>query len=308
MGKLAEQAEQEQENFDQQFDDLIDGLGSQQQAEEEPVAEEETTVEEEPQAADGEEPQTVEAEAETEDETETDESVDEAAELDEADELRRQNELLQKRIEELSGQVIYGGYSSQSAPPGAPQPQAGTDDGPKAQQQQPQAPPPQQPAGPPNFLEGVDLDSLYENPEVLNEVLARVHGAATEHGARMAAERVLRQVPELVVGYVSRHTAMTNMVNDFYRENPDLTNVKQTVAAVANDLHAKNPDWDADKIFQETANETRKLLGLKKEAQQRARQASGKKPAFAGQRGTRQQEPKVTGLQKEINDLISEDF
>lgn len=295
----------EQESFEQEFDDLIDGLDGQQQepVEEEPAVEEETTAEEPVE----EEEQAVEEEPAAEEEDPAVEA-EPGEPLDEATELRQQNELLQKRIEELSGQVIYGGYSSQSAPPSAPQPQSGTDDGPKAQQQ-PQAPPsPQQPAAPPNFLDGVDLDSLYENPQALNDVLTRVHNMATEHGASMAAERVLRQVPELVVGYVSRHTAMTNMVNDFYKENPDLTNVKQTVAAVANDLHAKNPDWDADKIFQETAGETRKLLGLKKEAQQKARQANTKKPAFAGQRGTRRQEPKVTGLQKEINDLISEEF
>jgi len=134
-------------------------------------------------------------------------------------------------------------------------------------------------------------------------VLANVYQKAQEAAVNQSVQRTLQSVPELVVGYITRHTAMNRMVDEFYKEHPDLSNVKQTVAAVANDLHSKNPDWGVDQVFAKTAEETRKLLGLKGQAQNKTKPQT-KKPAFAKKRGARREEPQVGGLQKEINDIL----
>jgi hypothetical protein len=214
-------------------------------------------------------------------------------ELDELTQLKSQNQALLEHIEKLSGQVV-GGKIAAPAPPQTQQQDA----------QQPQESTPQQSAQLPNFLEGVSVDDLLEDPEKLNSVLGRVYQAAQEQSVNLATQQALRSVPELVVGYITRHTAMNRMVDDFYKEHPDLVNVKQTVAAVANTVHSENSDWSVDKVFSETAKRTRKLLGLKKQAEQVALRSQAKKPAFAKQRGARKEEPSISGLQKEINDLL----
>jgi hypothetical protein len=198
-------------------------------------------------------------------------------EPDELETLKSQNKALLEHVEKLSGQVVSGRVA-----PAEPAAHAVV-----------------KPTVPLNFLEGVTIDDLLEAPEKLNAVLINV----AERSATAAMERTLRAVPELVVSYISRHSAMNRMVDDFYKEHPDLASVKQTVAAVANTVHSENAGWNADQVFKETAVRTRKLLGLKQQALASVKPTTNK-PAFAKARGTRREEPAVSGLQNEINELL----
>jgi len=206
--------------------------------------------------------------------------------------LREQNEMLVRRVEELSAKVV----SSSMIPP-----QMGA----QAVEQAAAVQPKQVQTAARNFLGDLTIDDLLESPESFNNLLNQVAMAAREQAVAEASERVMRAVPELVVGYTTRHTAMNKMVDEFYQENPDLSGVKQTVAAVANDLHSKHPDKGVDEIFKMTAEETRKFLGLKKAAMT-PKPVAAKRPAFAKQKTARREEPQVNGLQKEINDLLSD--
>lgn len=237
-----------------------------------------------------------EPEPEPEPEQEVESEPEQEPEPDELEELRARNEALMQRVEELSSKVVGGIYKA---------PEEGTG-GEEPPEQQPQQPPqqPTQPAEPPNFLEGYEVEDLLEDPKKLNDVLLRAVNYGQQQAVYQAQTQTLRTIPEMVLGYITRHTAMNRMVDEFYQENPDLSNVKQTVAAVANDIHSKNPDWAVDKVFQETAEQTRKLLGLKKAAQEKVTKPQTKKPAFAKSKGARREEPQIGGLQKEINDLL----
>jgi len=156
-----------------------------------------------------------------------------------------------------------------------------------------------------NFLENTTIDDILEDPTQFNSVLNNVVNRSSQTATQAAVQQVMRSVPELVMGYITRHTAMNKMVDDFYREHPDLADVKQTVAAVANDIHAKSPDLEVDEVFKQSAEQTRKLLGLKKEA---LKTTKPKKPAFARASSTRKSAPPVDPVQSEINDLLSGDF
>jgi len=79
------------------------------------------------------------------------------------------------------------------------------------------------------------------------------------------------------------------------------------VAAVANDVHAKNPDLGVDDVFKQSAEATRKLLGMKKEATTAVKRKP-KKPAFAKAGGARKPAPKISAVQSEINDLLNGEF
>ncbi|MBT7082507.1 MAG: hypothetical protein HN929_13780, partial [Chloroflexi bacterium] len=158
-----------------------------------------------------------------------------------------------------------------------------------------------------NYLGETSIDDLLEDPSKLNAVLNNVAQNAQKGAQQQAVQQVLRSVPELVMGYITRHYAMNRMVDDFYRENVDLADVKQTVAAVANDVHAKNPDLGVDDVFKQSAEATRKLLGMKKEATTAVKRKP-KKPAFAKAGGARKPAPKISAVQSEINDLLNGEF
>jgi hypothetical protein len=241
------------------------------------------------------------------------ESVDEQPDVDDRDSadavddepvddgmaaLRTQNEALLERIEALSGQVIGGVMQPQTQ--AAPQAQ-------QAPAQQQVVNVPTTPAAMQNFLENTSIDDLLENPEKFNAVLNQVSQQSQQAATQGAVQQVLRSVPELVMGYITRHSAMNRMVDDFYLENADLANVKQTVAAVANDVHSKNPELGVEEVFKQSAEATRKLLGLQKQAKTVAKRKP-LKPAFAKAGGARKVAPQINGIQREINDLLSGDF
>ena len=313
--------EETKEEMDQElsdmFDDVIEAIDNTNEAEAE--AEPEAEVVEEPVDEPAPEPDPEpEAEVETVEEIEetqyVEEPIDEQlvvdgdADVDVVDDesmgdmaaLKAQNEALLKHIEELSGQVIGGVMQPQTAqaaePKEAPQAQAPA-----------QAPVPQVATEPTNFLGETSIDDLLEDPAKFNAVLNNVAQNAQAGAQQQAVQQVLRSVPELVMGYITRHSAMNRMVDDFYLENTDLVNVKQTVAAVANDVHAKNPELGVEEVFKQSAEATRKLLGLQKQAVGRVK-PKPKKPAFAKAGGARKAAPKVSAVQSELDDLLNGDF
>jgi len=291
---MAEEALKEMEMEDSGFEDIT---GDEPVVEEpEPDVEEPTEdVVEEADTEPVEEPEQAEDEiAEVTEPVEEPDEVEPEPEFDELAALREQNEALLAHVESLSGQVVGGAVSTAVKP-----------------QEQPAAPEPTAVAATPdevmNFLENVSVDDLLDDPTQFNNVLNNVAKQSQQRAVQSAVQQVLRSVPELVMGYITRHSAMNRMVDDFYRENSDLANVKQTVAAVANDIHAKNPELGVDEVFKQSAAQTRKLLGLKRQAQTAARRKPAK-PAFAKAGGARQKAPAVDPIQREINDLLSGDF
>jgi hypothetical protein len=307
--------EETKEEMDQElsdmFDDVIEAIDDTDEAEVEPEAEVAEEPVDEPEPEPDPEP---EAEVETVEEIEetqyVEEPIDEQlavdgdAGVDIVDDesvgdmaaLKAQNEALLKHIEELSGQVIGGVMQPQTAQAAEPK------EAPQAQ-----APAPQVAAGPTNFLGETSIDDLLEDPAKFNAVLNNVAQNAQAGAQQQAVQQVLRSVPELVMGYITRHSAMNRMVDDFYLENTDLVNVKQTVAAVANDVHAKNPELGVEEVFKQSAEATRKLLGLQKQAVSRTK-TKPQKPAFAKAGGARKAAPKISSVQSEIDNLLNGDF
>lgn len=221
------------------------------------------------------------AEEETSEETPTEETPAEEPAEEDKDELIKR---LRTQVEELSGRPAAG-------QPAEEQP---------AEEQ----PTEEQPAetGEKNYFDQLDFEEVIESPEKLNKVLNAVASAARNEAVQQAVQQTLQSVPGLVVNYVKRHSEIKTLVDDFYDANPDLKGFKKTVGAVANELHSKNPDWDMQKVFEESAKEARKTLGLKAAAAQK------RKPALASSKGRGRQtekKPTLKGMEKEIEDLIS---
>ena len=159
-----------------------------------------------------------------------------------------------------------------------------------------------------DFLAGQSLDDILDDPKKFNALLMKVYKLGQEGAITKSTERVLTSIPKLVTQYVGKQATMTNLVNDFYKKNPDLAAVKKTVAAVANDVAAENPGFTVEQVFESVAKKTREVLGMKERVTPQRKDAKKpdlKKPAFADQKG-RKVAPNsgLKGLEKEINDLL----
>jgi uncharacterized phage infection (PIP) family protein YhgE len=146
-----------------------------------------------------------------------------------------------------------------------------------------------------------DVDEVLSTRDGLNKLLNQVHQRAMQQASHVAAERILRSLPETVSQYVTQHMRMAEAVKTFYDTNPDLTQVKRTVAQVANEVAAEKPEFTHEQVFAETATRVRRMLQITDKTQSR------QKPAFAGQRGrTRANEGgnELSSIAKEIQELI----
>jgi hypothetical protein len=223
----------------------------------------------------------------------------------EMDQLRAQNEALLARVEELSGTAAPPAEPP-VAPPGESTPPAAT---------QPAVVPEVIPEEIVPYVKAEEFEEMMEDPTKFNEVLNNVAARSAQVGGQAAVEQVLRSIPELVVNYVSRHNAMQEMVTDFYSKNDDLVGARKTVASVANEIAAEHSDWDAAKIFDETAVRTRKVLGMKERVADPVTpptppvtpKAKGQSPALPpspGGSGRGTVPEKLSGVAKEIDDLL----
>ena len=153
-----------------------------------------------------------------------------------------------------------------------------------------------------NFIrEDETLDDILDDPSKLNEVLNRVAEYAVQSAIKPAQERILRSLPHVIQEYSKRRNTINSLVGQFYEDNKDLTPYKRAVAAAANTVHAENPDWDHEKVFEEAAKKTRETLGLKAKVSTgvKTNTSTGLKKKSGGSRN----KPTLSGIAKEIADM-----
>lgn len=120
-----------------------------------------------------------------------------------------------------------------------------------------------------------------------------------------AVTQSLMDTPEVVAKYVNRNAVLSKLKTDFYNENPQLEEVSSYVAAIANEISAKDAGMAMDKVLDLAAKKTYKALGIKKEIVKSSKKSGGRKPAFAkGTKGSRKKTPKKDKLQQDIQDLM----
>ena len=155
--------------------------------------------------------------------------------------------------------------------------------------------------GPVDFLGDDTIDVLIDEEGKFNKVLNSVYQTAVQEAEKKVFEKVLTSIPDIIVGHLNRQTTIQQVVKTFYGSNKDLEPVKRTVAAVANDVHSENPDWEITEVLKEAANRTRQMLGIKKGSSK----PNEDSPAFAKSGGAKSPKKTVTTLQNEIDDLIN---
>lgn len=122
-----------------------------------------------------------------------------------------------------------------------------------------------------NFLTEDELDRIIDEPQLLNLAFQRAQAANSV------------QIGQLVQQEVQRQIMVSKAITDFYTANNDLLPYSKFVQFVMSDVESKNKDKTYGQIFEETASECRKRLGLANPNQQVRQTNNGQqKPAFAG--------------------------
>ena len=149
----------------------------------------------------------------------------------------------------------------------------------------------------------VDFNAMQDDPTKFIDMLSRV----VEFTKDQTRNEVQSNLGNVVSQQTTQVVNMQQMVSDFYRDNSELSSVKQTVSVVAKNVGVEHPDWELSKVLETAAEQTRTMLGIKpKPATEKKRLVrKGKKPAIPKQqRGKRSVVKKTTKEQQQINDLI----
>lgn len=198
---------------------------------------------------------------------------------DEITSIRKQNEMLLQRIEELSGKIMEP----------AKQPE---------QQQQDQTKS--------DIIDIVgedDLDDILASKELFNAAITKAMIVAEER----AIQKILVSIPHIVSKHTQQQLMIKQATDEFYRDNPDLEPVKKTVAAVANEIYSTNPQLSVVEIFQKSAEKTREILGLRKQALRTVNE-QGRTPELVRRpQGGREKTkvPSIDKMQQELSDLLN---
>lgn len=153
------------------------------------------------------------------------------------------------------------------------------------------------------FLGNIDLEEAQDDPQKLVELLSQVAAFAEQQ----TLAKLRDQIPTLVHERTSQAVNMQKLVDDFYRDNKELAEVRQTVSVVARNVGVEHPDWDMAKVLEESATRTRTMLGLKPmQKKTEPVKRSEKKPAFPSKPGakTKVNAAKLSEMQRQINELL----
>jgi hypothetical protein len=122
------------------------------------------------------------------------------------------------------------------------------------------------------FLTAEELDRVIDEPQLINQAFNRALGSI-EQSMQIAIQ-----------SEVNRQVMVSKAVSDFYQTNEDLIPYSGFVQFVMGEIERGNPTKTYGEIFQDTAKEARKRLGLGVKTQVRGQQGQAKtqKPAFAG--------------------------
>ena len=272
---VEESTEEKEESVEEKKDESVEEKEESTEKKEELVEKKEELVEEKEELAE-----------------EKEETSEETAE-EETARLREQNRLLLERIEK--------GYEPPEVTP---------KEEPPKEELPPKEEPPKKEVKPPepiDFVGDKTLEEVLDSKEGLNAFLNRVVSTIApkdDLDMEPIVERILTALPKIVQTQVTQQTAINELVKDFYDNNKDLQVARRTVATLANEVHAENPDWETKKVFEEAGVRTRKALGLREKAIGTERKERG--PAFTRTRGSRKggEKDTRTELAKDIDDLV----
>jgi len=154
-----------------------------------------------------------------------------------------------------------------------------------------------------DFISGLDLNELAENPEKFNEVLNNVYQKAISDARKVLGEETLRAIPDIVKSNIVTMTNLQKASEEFYNENEDLRPFKKVVASVFEELSSENPDKHYGEILKDVGPEVRRRLDLHKKATQPKKDTIPRLPRKKGSPKKTSSKPSLTGLELELAEM-----
>jgi len=116
---------------------------------------------------------------------------------------------------------------------------------------------------------------------------------------------MMASIPPYVIQEIQQQQVLASAIEEFYEINEDLRSVQRTVGGVTREVIAEHSDWELEKIFDEVAKRTRKLLGMK--VKEDVKKKKLRKPALRKKvKSSRSSSssPKLTDVEKDIQDTL----
>lgn len=154
-----------------------------------------------------------------------------------------------------------------------------------------------------DFLGDEDPEDLIRDPKKFNALLNKIRSSAIEDGKKLGVESVLRSIPDIVKTNIVAVGELTKARDKFYEDNEDLRPFNKVVAAVFEEVAAKNPDKKFDELFKEVASESRKRLELHKKIVNKDRTNHPNLPHKKPTKRQSQTGPNLSGIEKEISEM-----
>lgn len=149
------------------------------------------------------------------------------------------------------------------------------------------------------FLGELDIDEMQTDPNAFVFVLNKV--------AEFSAQQAIAAMQARLPTQVETHLTTQKLVENFYKENSELTAVKQTVGIVAQNVAKENPGFTLPQILEESGKRTRAMLGIKTaKTTTTPVKRGGTKPVIPGKtQGKRGSTDNRSDLAKEVQSLFN---
>jgi hypothetical protein len=161
-----------------------------------------------------------------------------------------------------------------------------------------------------DFIGDLNMDDVTADKKIFNQVINNAVMKAIENAEKFIKPNVLNEtllsIPNVISSQIKEQAYINSAVDKFYEENSDLTNVKNTVGLVAQNIATEHPDYDITTLFNEAAKATRVMLKLpeaSKIIENNEKVSEFQKPAFAANTSKRSTSVKVSDLQRELDEL-----
>lgn len=106
-----------------------------------------------------------------------------------------------------------------------------------------------------DLLSTEELDAVIDKPELLNEAYKRANTTLVDN--------LFKALPAMVNEYVTKEIQVNKLVTTFYEMHPDLRPYADFVRLNMGEIERTKPQATYKEIFEETATQCRKRLGLK---------------------------------------------
>lgn len=152
-------------------------------------------------------------------------------------------------------------------------------------------------------VDALDLDK--DESKVLQSFLDKL----LQQNTKLVISKVLEEVPNLVNREVSTSRKQDTIKGEFFEQNPELKGKDKLLNLLAKEVASEGKHKELKSVLNETAKRAYELLGVKKgKAVESEDVRSKRKPAFPKSKTSRKKTVSPTGINKEIDDMLSLDY